>query len=275
MPTLQHHDASIHYRAWGKGSPMVLLHSRGASADQWRGMAPRLAEHWSLLAPDLYGHGKSAPWPGTAPVTHDDDAALVAALLAEQAGPCHIMGHSYGGGVALRLAVRRPALLRCLILYEPMAMPLLAEAGETELYELHARTADRLIEAVAAGNPEAGWAQFVDYSQGDGTWEALAPPQRARVLASTDAVVRGLAANRNPGTTLADVRALRLPVLVLCGAETRPPLAALTRLLAQELPNATRQEVPKAGHMGPLTHPRPVAERVIAFLKAQEAKVGG
>jgi pimeloyl-ACP methyl ester carboxylesterase len=95
------------------------------------------------------------------------------------------------------------------------------------------------------------------------------------VLASTDAVVRGLAASRAPSTTLAEVRALRVPVLVLCGERTRAPLAALTRLLARELAGATWEEVPEAGHMGPLTHPQPVAAHVTAFLLAQESRVGG
>lgn len=275
MPTLRHQDVTLHYRTWGRGAPLLLLHSRGASAEQWRHLAPLLAERWTVLAPELHGHGKTTPWPGSSPVTHDDEAALVATLLEGQTRPCHVLGHSYGGGVALRLAVRWPARVRSLILYEPMAMPLLAEAGETELFEQHARTGDRLVEAAAAGDPARGWAQFINYSQGDGTWEAMGPAQRARVLASTDAVVRGLAASRAPSTTLAEVRALRLPVLVLCGARTRAPLAALTRLLARELPGATWQELPEAGHMGPLTHARPVAERIISFLTAHEASAGG
>ncbi len=270
MPTLQQPETAPHYRTWGTGPPLMLLHSRGASAEQWRHMGPLLAQQWTVLAADLYGHGKTSPWPGAAPVTHDDEAALVASLLQRQPQPSHLVGHSYGGGVALRLAVRHPALVRSLILYEPMAMPLLAEAGETALFELHARTGDHLVEAAAAGDPTPGWAQFIDYSQGDGTWAAMGPAQRARVLASTDAVVRGLAASRQPSTTLAEVRALGLPVLLLCGEQTRAPLAALTRLLAREIPGAAWREIAGAAQMGPLTHPQPVADQITAFLSTQE-----
>lgn len=275
MPTLPYQACALHYRTWGAGPPLLLLHSRGASAEQWRRLGPLLAQRWSVLAPDLYGHGRTSPWPGAEPVTHDDEAALVGALLERQPQPSHVVGHSYGGGVALRLAVSWPSRVRGLTLYEPMAMPLLAEAGQGELFEQHARTGDRLVEAAAAGDPAPGWAQFIDYSQGDGTWEAMGPAQRARVLESTDAVVRGLAASRTPSTTLAEVRALRLPVLVLCGERTREPLAALTRLLAREIPGAIWRQIPDAGHMGPLTHPQPVAEQITAFLAAQGTDAGG
>lgn len=106
---------TIRYLAGGDGPPIVLVHGLGGSATNWVELTPLLAQRHRVLAPDLPGHGGSealAAVPGL-----DAFADRVAAVvLHEQAGPAPLVGHSLGGLVALRLALRYPELVSCLVL---------------------------------------------------------------------------------------------------------------------------------------------------------------
>jgi pimeloyl-ACP methyl ester carboxylesterase len=97
------------------GPPLVLLHGLGGSRSNWAFLAPELARTRRVLVVDLPGHGRSSPLPaapGLGPY-----ADRVAKLLEEEGlAPADIVGHSLGGLVGIRLAVRRPELVRSLVL---------------------------------------------------------------------------------------------------------------------------------------------------------------
>jgi 3-oxoadipate enol-lactonase len=103
---------SLRWFEGGTGDPIVLLHGFGGAASNWTLVAPELAERSCVIVPDLPGHGGSSALPAP-PETLDPFADRVAQLLAE---PALVVGHSLGGVVALRLAVRRPELVRGLVL---------------------------------------------------------------------------------------------------------------------------------------------------------------
>jgi len=119
---------SMHLTTWGTTGPRVVMVHGGAqgtdySADRHFAAQERLAERgFQLVLPDRPGHGRSAS-PG-----RPDDAELDGELVAELLGnSAHLVGHSFGGAVALAAAARRPAAVRSLTLIEP-AMALLAMA---------------------------------------------------------------------------------------------------------------------------------------------------
>lgn len=99
-------------RVWegGEGPPLLLVHGLGGAAWNFAELAPLLPGR-RLLIPDLPGHGGSPPLPATVGLAGYADA--VAACLP---GPVDVVGHSLGGVVALRLAERRPELVRRLVL---------------------------------------------------------------------------------------------------------------------------------------------------------------
>jgi pimeloyl-ACP methyl ester carboxylesterase len=105
----------MRYFVGGRGRPVLLLHGLSGSADNWVDTAPLLARRHLVLAPDLPGHGGSAPLPAvTGLAGYADRVRLVAAH--EQALPAAVVGHSLGGLLALRLALRHPDDVRALIL---------------------------------------------------------------------------------------------------------------------------------------------------------------
>src|SRR5215831_2266173 len=96
----------------GAGPAVLLLHGLGGAASNWVSIAPALAARCGVLVPELPGHGGSTALP--APVlTLDPYADRVAALLRT---PALVVGHSLGGVVALRLALRHPQLVRGVVL---------------------------------------------------------------------------------------------------------------------------------------------------------------
>ena len=85
----------------GEGPPVVLLHASGLGAQQWGAFLPRIAEKHRALAPDLIGYGKSAAWPDPDHFELEADLAVVRAVVAHAGAPVHLVGHSYGGVLAL------------------------------------------------------------------------------------------------------------------------------------------------------------------------------
>jgi pimeloyl-ACP methyl ester carboxylesterase len=109
---------AVSYYAGGEGAPLLLLHGLAGSAGNWVELLPDLVRRHRVLAVDLPGHAGSAKAPrGTG---MNDFAAVAAAVLeAEVAGPALVVGHSFGGLVALRLAQARPELVHGLLLISP------------------------------------------------------------------------------------------------------------------------------------------------------------
>jgi pimeloyl-ACP methyl ester carboxylesterase len=108
----------LRYYVGGSGPPLVLVHGLAGTATNWVEVVPELVERHRVLVVDLPGHGSSAPPPRGCGVSDFADAVAHVVEL-EEAGPAFVAGHSFGGHVALRLAHRRPELVRGLLLVAP------------------------------------------------------------------------------------------------------------------------------------------------------------
>ena len=107
--------SALGYLSGGSGPPLLLVHGLGGSALNWVEVAPALVDRFRVLVPDLPGHGTSSALPAARSLVPYADA--VAELIAhEQAEPVPLVGHSLGGLVGLRLAVRRPDLVAGVLL---------------------------------------------------------------------------------------------------------------------------------------------------------------
>jgi pimeloyl-ACP methyl ester carboxylesterase len=105
----------VRYLTGGAGPPLVLVHGLGGSATNWCELAPLLVRRYRLLIPDLPGHGRSDPLPAVSGL--DSFADRVVAVMEKEGGvPAPFVGHSLGGLVALRLALRHPQAVSALVL---------------------------------------------------------------------------------------------------------------------------------------------------------------
>jgi pimeloyl-ACP methyl ester carboxylesterase len=105
-------QVNLYYEEQGKGPPVLLLHGFGASTFTWRHIAPELAQTHRVIAVDLKGFGQSDK-PFDERYSVSDQAELLAQLIEDKdLRDLTIVGHSFGGGVALRLALEANARLQ-------------------------------------------------------------------------------------------------------------------------------------------------------------------
>lgn len=269
--------------AGGGPAPLLALHSSASTGGQWKALAQGLGAARAVLAPDLPGYGRSA----FRDAARDDtaslagDAAAVLRTLGGKAPAFHLVGHSYGGAVALKLALCQPQRVLSLTLIEPVLFHLLPLGGSDEdmrLYRGILGVRDRLRGAVAAGWPAHGMAAFVDFWNGPGSWDRCDAEQRQRLAAQARAVLRNFAACFGETWHQSEIGKLAMPLLTIAGG--RSP--AVARHLADKLVDAGRDVTAArlfdAGHMSPLTHAADVnalIERHIRLAGEQFAPLPG
>ncbi|CAN5415706.1 alpha/beta hydrolase [soil metagenome] len=266
--------SALFARSRGHGDVVVCLHSSTGSHAQWRGLADVLAWQGQVITPDLHGHGRSPGWPHDRANTLQVDARGVVNALNDCREPggspgLHLVGHSYGGAVALQIALDHPRLVKSLTLYEPVAFGMLWMMGacEPELDEIE-DIADSVAALVRIGELEGAARIFVGYWGGPLAWEAMAPAQRAAVIARVPTVPRHFDALFRATWSARSLESLTMPVLLMHGSQTRAPARSVVELLGEALPHASRIEFAGAGHLGPMTHATPVDAAIAAHLGA-------
>src|SRR3954451_2117125 len=112
---LELHGHDVSYRRAGNGPALLLLHGITDSSATWEGVAPSLAEHFTLIAPDLLGHGESATPRGDYSLgAHASGVRDI--LTARGIERATVVGHSLGGGIAMQFAYQFPERTERLVL---------------------------------------------------------------------------------------------------------------------------------------------------------------
>jgi pimeloyl-ACP methyl ester carboxylesterase len=249
------------YREVGAGEPIVLLHCSSGSSGAWAPVMNHLGQDYRVLAPDLLGYGRTAPWPRDALLAPDAELGVVGALLDVAVRPAHLVGHSYGGTVALRAARRFPRVAS-LTLIEPVAFHLLRRANEPDGWREIAALAERHVALVGEGRDAAAAEAFVTYWTGPKAWQQMLDAARdsaVRTAAKVAAEWRLMFAAEDDLDAIAGIEA---PMLLVCGGRTRTPARRVVEVLRRTLPHTLHHEIADAGHMSPLTHPADIAEAI-------------
>ena len=264
--------ASLFVDDRGAGTPVVLLHSSGMSSRQWRSLAARLAPSHRVLAPDFVGTGKNPLWDDSVPFHYGLDVAAVGRLLDGVEGPAHLVGHSYGGLIALAVARTWPERVRSVAVFDPVAFGVLHDpADEAGLADLRQAEAQPVFTDEALGGSEAWMQSFIDYWNGPDAWRSLASPTQEQFLRVGRTVFREVMSLMADRTGVASYAAMTAPTLLLAGERSPTAARRVTEVLRAALANARREVVPGAGHMGPLTH-GPIVDGLIArHIDAAEA----
>ena len=234
---------------------IVLLHCSGSSGTQWRALMAQLGAKHRVVAPDLIGYGASAPWSGGR-FRLASEAVPVRSLMGRLDEAVHLVGHSYGGALALHIARTRPERVRSLTLVEPSAFHLLRDGEAIDavaLTEIIEVALDARL-ALADGDFAAGFGRFVDYWSGPGSWAAVPAEKRAAFAPQLAKVALDFDALLGDPAGLEDVRDLGLPTLIVQGGATRLPSRCVCGLLRTAMPQAEFEVVPEAGHMLAITH---------------------
>jgi pimeloyl-ACP methyl ester carboxylesterase len=243
------------YYSVGAGPAVVLLHCSLSSRNEWRSLTAMLSDRYRVIAVDLYGYGDTPMPADRQHFSLRDEAALVDSLLDRIVGqdePLHLVGHSYGGAVALRYCHDHPGRVTTLTAFEPVAFFLL-EPGEPALAEVREMD-NTLVRLVAAGLPLQAVRTFIDYWGGEGAFDRFPERMRNDLMSRVDKLLLDFEALTRADLSAADLGKLTLPVTLIAGRSSRLPPLRVIEKLAELLP-ACRVCVVESGHMAPLTDP--------------------
>ena len=264
MPRLSVNGTELHYDVQGGGAQtIVFAHGLLWSGDMFAAQVAALRERYRCITFDFRGQGRSA----VPPDGYDmDTLAADAAALVEALGaaPCHFAGLSMGGFVGLRLAARRPELLRSLMLIETSAD---GEPPENVgKYRMMAWIARQLGTSLVAGRvmPIMFGRTFLTDPARAAERRAL----RARLLANDRKGV-ALATKgvimRAPMT--AELSRISVPVLVIVGEEDAATPPEKSEALARGIAGARLVRIPQAGHTSTIEQPKLVTGAIATFLR--------
>jgi pimeloyl-ACP methyl ester carboxylesterase len=239
-----------YYETYGEGEPLVLLHGGLATAESWAMQTPALAERYRLYVPERRGHGRTPDVAG--PITYEIMAADTAAFLdAAGTGTAHLVGWSDGAVVGMLVALRRPELVRKLVVI-----------GQYFDFDGQVPEFGAMLEYWGSDLPEE-LHEVYDLVSPDG------PEHFPVVLEKLMRMWR-----EEPEIALAELAGVRAPTLVMQGDDDIVKVEHSTALAAA-LPDAQLAVIPGSSHMAPLEKPDLVNRLILEFLSdnQQEKKM--
>ena len=246
----------------GDGPPALLVHGASADHTTFRVVGPLLARRFAVHAIDRRGRGASGDTDPYAVEREFEDVAAVAEAVATDAGePVAVIGHSFGGRVALGGALRSAAI-RAVVCYE--GAPPAAGAG----YQPDGAE-ERVRERLDAGDPDGALATFLAEIVGmsaDDLARYRADPVWPRRAAAAHTIVRELDAEASPAASLDALGAVRQPVLQILGGASVPAFRLATEALDARLADGRVVVIDGAKHAAHHTHPAEFVAAVEAFI---------
>jgi pimeloyl-ACP methyl ester carboxylesterase len=235
---------------------VVALHCSLGSGRQWKALADELARSHTFFAPEISGYGTN----GCAldlPLTLAEEVRCLSGTLNDAEGPIHLVGHSYGGAIAFRIATASPFAprIRSLTLIEPVLPTLLCEGdADRRLYARFAQVARDVTEDIWNGSVLEAIDMFTAFWNGSGSQDPVPASARLRMIERADKLVFDFQAAFAEENVAAAAASLRVPTLLLSGGLSPYFTQRIVQRLGAVIDGAEVQHLPAAGHMLPLTH---------------------
>lgn len=257
MPLAQVNGIRLYYEERGEGAPIACIHGGGSSAVMWGEAVEELAPLGRVIAYDRRGCARSErpePYERTSVAEQADDAAALLDALA--ATPAVVIGRSYGGAVAVDLALRYRDRVRALVLLEGDALGL-SPAG----LEWTRAIRDRLRLVAAQEGVDAVYEALIDEVVGEGVWDSFPDGVRQILSRNGPALLAELHYVDEAVPDAAAFATVDKPVLLVAASESPPPQREMTEAMAAALPDA-RTVLVAGGHLVD-----PAAPEVLAFVE--------
>ena len=262
----------LHYERTEDGTPpLVLVHGSWDSHHDWDAVVPTLAESFGVLTYDRRGHSASERPAGQGSVR--EDVADLAALM-EHVGmaPAWVVGNSFGGSIALRLAAQHGDMVLGVIAHEPPLFGLIADdpamaAGLEEEEAAMAGVVERIESDDHAGAAEA----FIEAVLGPGAWSQFPRDAKETMIENAPTFLDEARDPEQEAFDPAWLAAFHRPVMLSLGSESPSRYRAIVTRLATALPHAEVVEFRGAGHVPHVTHPEDFVETTRAFILGSES----
>ncbi len=240
---------------------VVCLHGSASSSRQWAGLTELLQSHVRVISPDLVGYTDSSSFKKGQRFSMDDEVAnimqQIETLTGKRNGPLHLVAHSYGGAVALQIALEYPERVASLSLYEPAQFrALLADGPDSREGEeiMAIRQQVRKWLRVPFGQSIAARV-FIDYWSGKPVWQNLPAERQQRFADLMPKVAAEFESILYAKITAKSVAEISVPVRLMCGSNTRASAARTSEVLSRLLRNVDYSVIDGVDHMAPTTQP--------------------
>ena len=273
--TIKIDDAEINYIDKGEGVPIVFVHGGLEDYRTWVPQIDSFSKKYRVIAYSRrfnYPNQNTKELKNFSAQTEANDLAKLILQLKLQ--PVHLVGHSFGGLVALFLAKDNPKLVRSLTLSEPPIINWLPGlVGGKKLYdEFYKNLWKPLKKDFKQKDTIAVLSHTLIYFQGEDVTEELPNEIRAQLIVNFPEW-RAIAFSPNafPPITKQAVQSLKMPILLLSGGQTLPILKLTNAELKRLLPNATYFNLAEGTHDYWFTHPKQMGGALMSFLQSVSA----
>lgn len=260
----------IDYDERGRGPTLVFVPGSCSTGAAWRPIIAALGDQFRHVTTSLPGYG------GTAERRREDDTAIahvagaVAAVIQRADAPIHLIGHSFGGLVAVAVALRKEVELASLTVLEaPAVMLLRGRPDDAEHHGSFVEMTDTYFRAFADGDHDA-IRLMIDFYGGEGTFASW--PERVRAYAIETTAVNLRDWHSAFGFSLSpDMLAqIRIPCLVAWGGNSHPAAQRANALLSASLKQCRSTAIPGATHFMIATHATEVAAALSSHVREVE-----
>jgi pimeloyl-ACP methyl ester carboxylesterase len=244
---LTHSQATVEYQESGQGQAIVFVPGSFSTGSSWRNISTPLSERYRTITTSLSGYGKTQERRKPGGTHMDDEMDVLETVLNKADAPVHLVAHSFGAWVALALAIRRAPKLLSMTLLEPTAFNLLDSGGESALnQEVNAMT-HRYFDEWDNGNQQAV-RHVIDFYGEAGTFDAYPSVVQEKLISQTPTNILDWKTGYADPMQLADIAAVKVPTLVVCGGASHRAMQRCNQLLVDHLPRAKIMTLEGANH---------------------------
>ena len=250
---MTHSQATVEYQENGHGQAIVFVPGSFSAGSSWRNISTPLSERYRTITTSLSGYGKTHEQREPGGTHMEDEMDVLETVLTRADAPVHLVAHSFGAWVALALAIRRAPKLLSMTLLEPTAFNLLDLGGESALnQDVHAMTG-RYFNEWDSGNQQAV-RHVIDFYGTAGTFDAYPPVVQDKLISQTPTNILDWKTGYADPMKLADLAAVKVPTLVVCGGASHRAMHRCNQLLVDHLPRAKIMTLEGANHFMIGTH---------------------
>jgi pimeloyl-ACP methyl ester carboxylesterase len=253
----------IDYDERGTGPTVVLVPGSCSTGAAWRAVMAGWDHRFRSVTTSLLGYGGTAERRTASDTSIAHEADALESVIRRSGGRVHLVGHSFGGLVALAVALRNRVPLASLVIIEAPATEVLREPMEDRHYRAFRQMTDIYFAAFEGGEAEA-IGTMIDFYGGAGTFASWPMRVRAYAMETTPTNILDWASARDFPLPAGSLAALQIPTLVLLGSASHPAVRRANVLLGERIKGATLEAIAGAAHFMITTHSDEVA-RLIAM----------